>query len=180
MRYLLTLLTAAAIVGGSALMVGAQDAKEAKSPDDAKKVPSKAERIAFAKLQIKFHRTMADLIEAKIAPEPDEAKIEELKNELDKVRKEMFEKRPRGGRPGMGPRPDCPWGEPGMGPGREGGRPGPGMGPGPRGEQGRQGRGGRDFGPRRGFGPGWDGPDGRPGLPPGPPPDEPDLDEAEE
>ncbi|MBU4270564.1 MAG: hypothetical protein KKA28_01655 [Planctomycetes bacterium] len=183
MRTLFTTLTAVAILCGMAQTVRAEDADQGKSPGDAKKADIKAERIAFAKLQIKFHRTMADLIEAQIAPEPDKAKIEVLGKELQQVRKELHEKRPpRRGGPGMRPGPGRPWGEPGMGPGRGDDRPGPGMGPGPRGDRGR-GRDmgpGREDGPRRGFGPGRGGPEGRPEVPPGPPPWEPGPDQGED
>ena len=189
MRSAFTMLTAVAILCGMALMVKAQDADRGKSPGDAKRAEFKAERIAFAKLRIKFHRTIADLIEARIAPEPDKARIEELQKELQQVRKELHEKRPpRRGGSGMRPGPDCPWGEQGMGPGqgRGGGRgmgpgqgddrPGQGMGPG-QGRGGGRGRGmgpGRGDGPRRGYGPGRGGPEGRPEGPPpwGPGPDE--------
>ena len=191
MRSAFTMLTAVAILCGMALMVRAQDADRGKSPGDAKKIDAKVQWIACAKLRIQFHRTLADLIEARIAPEPDKARIEELQKELQQVRKELYEKRPpRRGGSGMRPGPDCPWGEQGMGPGqgRGGGRgrgmgpgqgddrPGQGMGPGSRGDRGR-GRGmgpGRGDGPRRGYGPGRGGPEGRPQGPPpwGPGPDE--------
>ncbi len=163
MRYAFTMLIAAVVLCGTALTVRAQDGDKSKSPGEAQKAPTKADRIAFAKLQIKFHRTLADLIEAQIAEKPDEAKIEELKKALQEVRKEMFEKcpRPRGGR-GMGPGPGGPWGQQGMGPGRQGGRPGPGgpgMGPGPNCPWGE---------PGMGPGPGSEGDRPGPGMGPGP------------
>ena len=143
MRTLLTTLTAVVILCGMALTVRAEDDDRAKSPGDEKRIDAKAQWIACAKLRIKMHRTLADLIEARIAPEPNKAKIEVLEKELQQVRKELHEQRPsrRGG-------PGCPWGEPGMGPNRGYGRPGPGMGPGPKGDRGR----GQNMGPGRGYG----------------------------
>lgn len=131
MRCTLLALTLTAILGGSALAVRAEDPSPPKPADTAKKADAKpdfkAERAAHAKLQVKFHRAIADLIEAQSAENPDKATIEKLTKAVEQVRKELQANRPKfQGKPGMGP------GGPGMGPGmgRGMGPGGPGMGPG--------------------------------------------------
>ncbi len=96
----------------------------------------------LAELRAQIHRTMAALIEAQSAKEPDAAKIEALTKELQRLRAECWAQ----GAPGAGM---GPWAGRGMGCGRGAGW---GMG------------GGRGWGGGRGFGPGA----GR-GLPPGGP-----------
>lgn len=122
MRALFTLLTAGAILCGAASTTMAQGYQRNKDnvPPKSKKADGKYDRIAFIKLQIKFHRTMADLLEARIAEEPDKEKIAELSREVRKLQQEMQKMMPRrGGRGGRGPG--------GMG-------PGPGMGQRPDGD----------------------------------------------
>ncbi|MBN1393466.1 MAG: hypothetical protein JW959_00345 [Pirellulales bacterium] len=129
MRRFFTMLMAAAILCTAAAAVRAEDGPDEKAPPKSKE---KFDRVAFIKLQIKFHRTMADLLEEEIADEPNEEKIAELRKEVRELRKKMFEMRPpmrrRPGRPG-GPGDRGPGG-PGMGPGMGPGE-GPGMGPPP-------------------------------------------------
>lgn len=181
MRTVLTLLTAAAIFGGMASAAWAEDDATAKPATDAKKVDAKAQAAEMAKLRVKMHRTLADLIEAQNVEEPDQAKIEKLTNDLEEVRKELWAQRPpfpgrqfagpQGGQPG----PFCPWGGPGMGPGQgrgrgPGGQPGmgPGMGPRAMGPGAGQGMGpGPGWGRGRGPGAGGFGPGRGPGRGPG-------------
>lgn len=189
MRTVLTLLTAAAIFGGMASAAWAEDDATAKPATDAKKVDAKAQAAEMAKLRVKMHRTLADLIEAQNVEEPDQAKIEKLTNDLEEVRKELWAQRssfpgrpfagPQGGQPG----PFCPRGGPGMGPGQGRGRGpggqkgfGPGQGPGPGAGAGMgppgQGR-GRSPGGQQGMGRGMGframGPGGGRGMPWGAP-----------
>ena len=100
MRTLLTLLTAGAILCGAASTTMAQgyQRNNDRTPSKSKKADAKFDRIAFIKLQIKFHRTMADLLEAQIADEPDKEKIAELSKEVRKLQQEMGKMMPRRGR----------------------------------------------------------------------------------
>jgi hypothetical protein len=139
MNKLLTSLTMAAFCFGLVSLGQAED-KATKSPDN-KKVEAKAD------LQAKIHRTMATLIEARTADEPDQAKIEKLTKKLDQLRAKQQSPTSAAGAAGW----TCPRGGPGMGFGRGQGWGGQGRGPGWGGGRGQGwGRGG-------GFGPGWGG-----------------------
>jgi len=165
MRNFVALLACGAMFCGLAA-VGAAQESAPRDRQPARNTLSKADRVAFAKLQIKMHRKTADLIEAQIEDEPDKEKIEKLQKELAEIRAEMRKLLPApmpfDGRPGWGRDGDR----------RRGGfGPGPGFGP----------DAGDEFGPgpmgRPGFGPGRMGPPGMgpagPGVPP-PPPEEDD------
>ena len=119
--------------------------------DDASKAPAPNPQ----QLKAQMHRTMADLVEAQSAAEPDQAKIDQLAGQLQSIRRQLWAKAPAPGRgygqgwagqgrgqgrggPAYGGRGyGCPWGGPGwgrgMGMGQGGGMgmgPGRGMGPG--------------------------------------------------
>jgi hypothetical protein len=156
MRNFFTTLAVLAILGAGGLVLWADDAKPTTPPDKPTQVDPKTAAIEHAKLRVKMHRTTADLIEARIAETPDQAKIDQLAKEVKQLRAELFAQRP-------GPRPDghCPWGGPGM---RRGHGPGPGYGPGPgmgpgyghgHGHGMGPGPGGPGFGPKPGWGPGF-------------------------
>jgi hypothetical protein len=120
MRRLWILGVFAAVCGWAFSAMRADDAPAPK-PDDAKKeiksVDLKGQRIAMAKLQVRMHRTLADLIEARVADVPDEAAIGKLTVALDKIHEEIRALRPpMAGRLGPPPKPGCPWDGPGMGP----------------------------------------------------------------
>ena len=77
MRTLYTLLATCAVLCASAVVV-AQAPYRGDNPEKPKERSEKFDRVAFIKLQIKYHRTMADLLEEQIATEPDEKKIRKL------------------------------------------------------------------------------------------------------
>ena len=158
----------------------AQQADSAVGPADKGAAGAKPavemDKTAPARLRAQMHRTMAALIEAQSADEPDPAKIKNLQERLQALRAKMWAQAPRGwngqppawqpgagrgpgwGRgPGQGRGPGYGWGRgPGYGRGSGWGRgpgygPVPGAGPGP-----GAGRGpgyGRGYG--RGLGRGW-------------------------
>ena len=112
-----------------------------------------------AQLQARLHRTMAALIEAQSAENPDPEKVKQLTDDLQSVRAEIRSQAlaTPAGRPGVGTRP---WGSPGLGYGPAWGGPsrgpwrgGPGMGYG----RGPGGGGGPAWarGPGYGRGAGW-------------------------
>ena len=85
MRTVVNVLAAAAILCGIASASWAQDPAPKTPPSDVKKVDVKA----IAQLQVRLHRTLADLTEANIADSPDKAKIEALTKEVEKLRGEL-------------------------------------------------------------------------------------------
>jgi hypothetical protein len=84
---------------------------------------AKADARTRAQVQAEMHRTMADLIEARSAPQGDQAKIQALVEKVQKLRTELAGPVSAG----LG----CPWGGPGRGYGRGAGwGAGRGWGPG--------------------------------------------------
>ena len=145
MRHVLTFVTMAAFWCSLVSLGLAEDKKASKSPDN-KKVETKADASANADLRAKIHRTMAALIEAQSAEEPDQAKIDKLTKKLQQLRGKLQAQAPAA----AGNQPAgwaCPWGGPGMGFGRGAAWGGPG--------QGQGGGRGAGFGP--GAGRGWGG-----------------------
>ena len=127
----------------------AEDKKAGKSPDN-EKVETKAD------LRAEIHGTMAALIEAQSAEEPDQAKIDRLTKKLQQLRGKLQAPAATGNQPAGWA---CPWGGPGRGFGRGAAWGGPGQGQGAvRGTGFGPGAGcGWSFGPGgggRGFGPG--------------------------
>jgi hypothetical protein len=158
MRHVLTLVTMAAVWCSLVSLGLAEDKKASKSPDN-KTVETKADSSANADLRAKIHRTMAALIEAQSAEEPDQAKIDKLTKKLQQLRGKLQAQAPAA----AGNQPAgwaCPWGGPGRGFGRgaawggpgqgQGAGRGPGFGPG----AGRGWGGGPGGGAGWGFGPG--------------------------
>ena len=155
MRRKPTLIIALTLVWAVAASGLAQDTT---TPPADKPAAEAADTLGPAQLRAEMHRTMAALLEARAAPEPDQEKIEELGRQLVALRAKIRAHGP--GAFGMG---QCPWGGPmlGYGQGRGGmgnryGRGGPGYGRGP-----AAGR-GPALGPAWG-GPGWGGPARGPG-----------------
>ena len=99
-----------------------------------------------AQLRADIHRTTAELIKAKAATQPDEAKIEQLTEQLDAMRTRL--QFPQG----RGAANQCPIGGPGSGFGK--GLGGCGRGVGPVQNQGQPFRSGPGFGQGQGFGQG--------------------------
>lgn len=163
MKHVLTVVMMAALWCGLGSLAGAEDEKAAKAPEGAK--PATLSGAAQqAGLRVEIHRTMAALIEAQAAEKPDQAKIDRLAKELQRLRAERWAQGAVGSGNADGARP-CPWGGPGKGWGRGAGWGGPGRGPGAGCGQG--------FGPGRGRGWGGGGcgfgPGGGMGLAPGGP-----------
>jgi hypothetical protein len=164
MRHVLTLVAMAALWCSLASLGLAEDKKAIESPDD-KKVEAQTNASATAALRAEIHRTLADLIEAQSAKQPDQAKIDKLTKDLQQLRGKLRSQAPApvGNQSAVW---TCPWGGPGMGFGRGAAWGGPGRGFG----------GGRaaGFGPGGGRGPGGGmgrgfGPGGGMGLAPGGP-----------
>jgi uncharacterized coiled-coil protein SlyX len=145
-----------AAFGCSLVSLGlAAEKKASKSPDN-KKVETKADASATADLRATIHRTMAALIEAQSAAEPNQAKIDTLTKRVQQLRGKLqaqapaaAENQPAGWA--------CPWGGPGMGFGRGAAWGGPGQGQGAGrgagfGPAAGRGWGGRGFGPGAGMG----------------------------
>ena len=132
MRRLLSLMVAGTVLSVTTASAFAKDATVEKTTETP------------AQLQAQMHRAVADLIEARAAEKPDEAKIEKLLDKVQYLRGKLWAET---GAPGLqtnrqGPW-NCPWGGPGVGPGY-----GPGKGYGVRGRGGR----GRGMGPGMGQG----------------------------
>jgi len=128
MRRVLTFVTMAAFWCSLVSLGLAEDKKASKSPDD-KKVEIKADTSANADVRAKIHRTMAALIEAQSAEEPDQATIDKLTKKLQQLRGKLQAQAPAA----AGNQPAgwaCPWGGPGMGFGRGAAWGGPGQGQG--------------------------------------------------
>jgi hypothetical protein len=139
----------------SLVSLGLAEEKKASDSPDNKKVETKADSSAKADLRATIHRTIAALIEAQSAEEPDQAKINKLTKNLQQLRGKLQAQAPTA----TGNQPAgwaCPWGGPGRGFGCGAAWGGPGQGQG-------AGR-GAGFGP--GVGRGWGGGAGR-GFGPG-------------
>ncbi len=158
MRRVRTFVAMAAAWCSLASLAVAEDERVIKSPVD-KKVETKADAQAIAALRADIHRTLAELIEAQSAKQPDQAKIEKLTKNLQQLRGKLRAQAaapagnertgwncPRGGF-GMGFGRGAAWG--GRGRGFGGGR-GAGFGPG--GGLGPSGGVGCGFGPGGGLG----------------------------
>jgi hypothetical protein len=138
MKTITTLLTAALILGASALM--AQDATQASQP--AAKEADQTPAAAPLAVRAEMHRAMAALLEARAADKPDPAEIARLSKQVQTLREQIAAQSP-------GPRMGYAQGGPGRGYGRGAGYgPGRGRGYGP-------GWGGRGYG--RGYGGGYGG-----------------------
>ena len=154
MKRTLTLLMATAMLLAGASIGLAQDAKTVE----------KADTPTPAQLRVQMHRAMADLIEARAAEKPDEAKVEKLADTVQYLRGKI---QAQGTAPGWygqrgnGYGQQCPWGGPGNGP-----RMGRGYGPGKGYNAQGQGRGGqgRGMGPGMGRGKGGQGRGMGPGM----------------
>jgi hypothetical protein len=154
MRYVLTIVTMAALCGGLVSRGVAED-KATKSPDN--KVTDGAKTTGDIKLRAEIHRTLAALIEARSAEKPDQGKVGELTQMLQQLRGKLRAQNVAAGG-SAATAWGCPWGGPGPGYGRSacwggGGRGarggfGPGGGHGWGGGVGR----GRGFGPGAGQG----------------------------
>jgi len=145
----LNLLMAGAVLWAAASTGVAQDANTAKTSETAK-TEAKSDAPSPARLRARMHRTMAALIEARNAEEPDSAKIEKLTDQLQTLRNQIRAQgpvRPRGGPAAW----QCPRGGPQRGYGY--GRGGPGRGYG-RGAPGRGYGRGSGWGCGAGYGPG--------------------------
>ena len=153
MKRLLTLVTAAALSCSLVSLGMAEDKAAGKSPDK-RQVTAKADASANADVRAQIHRTLATLIEARAAENPDQAKIDKLTGELQQLRiKQRAQGTTAAATAGNW---TCPRGGPGMGYGRGAGWGGPGQGQGAgRGAGMGAGRGaGMGMGPGAGFGPG--------------------------
>jgi hypothetical protein len=93
MRKLLMLTTVVALGFGLLSLGLAQEVKPTKSPD-VKKVETKADIAAVAGLRAELHRTIADLIEARVAEKPDNAKIESLTKKVQTLREKLQSQSP--------------------------------------------------------------------------------------
>jgi hypothetical protein len=101
MRHVPTIVTLTAVWGG--LVSGGTAADQAKVDDPAKAA-------ANADLRAEIHQTLADLIEARSAETPDQAKVEALTQKLQELRSQW-----RGQRPATADGWTCPRRGPGMG-----------------------------------------------------------------
>ena len=134
MRTSLTFGVLWALIGVMAPISLAQTDKTDKQP--AVSPAAVVDSAALAKTRAAMHRTIADLIEARAADKPDQAKIKELTDRLQTLRGQSQARGPGGWQ--------CPFGGSGLGYGPAwGGGRGPGAGP------------GRGFGPGYGRGAGW-------------------------
>lgn len=150
MRTIWTSVTMAAmLLGISAVSLG----EDAKAPAQ---VAPPANQTTGAQLRAQLHRAMAELIEARAAKEPDQARIDQLSRQVAGLRQQIAGQPPA---PGAGA--FCPWGGPGLnlgfgrGPAWGGRGPGYGRGMGYGGGFGR--------GPGYGRGAGWGAANGFPG-----------------
>ena len=138
MKTTTTLLTAALILGASALM--AQDATQAEQP--AAKAADQTPAAVPLALRAEMHRAMAALLEARAAEKPDPAEIAKLTEHVRTLRERIAAQAP-------GPRMGYAQGGPGRGYGRGAGYgAGRGRGRGP-------GYSGRGYGNGRGYGAGY-------------------------
>jgi hypothetical protein len=142
----------AAVWGGLVSCGVAADQEANRSPGQSK-AEDRTKTAAGADLRAEIHKTLAALIEARSAEQPDQASIDELTQKLQQLRGRMRAQGfaaadgwvcPRGG-PGLGYGRGAGWGAWGRGPG---GGFGPGAGRGWCGGAG----GGRGFGPGAGQG----------------------------
>jgi len=91
MRRTFSLLAVAVVVAGLVSTAIAQEAKQ----NTADNAPATAQQDATALAQLKanMHRTLADLVEARAAKQPDQAKIEELIKKLQQIREQVVTQR---------------------------------------------------------------------------------------
>jgi len=145
MRHVMTGWTAAAI-GCGLVSLGIAGEPNASTPPQQTKVETQVKTPTSAELRAEIHRTMAALIEAQAAEEPNSVQIAELTKSLSQLRGKLRSQNPATvGNPAAGW--GCPWGGPGRGPGMGRGAgfgPGRGWGGGP--------VGGRGMGPGAGLG----------------------------
>lgn len=154
MRKVLTILATAVVCAGLASFGAAEDKKGSDSTD-AGKVQGRSETESGADLRAEIHRTLAQLIEARAAEKPDQAKVDELTGKLRQLRGEFRGQVPAGNaadgwacpRGGPGKGFGCCRGCPGGGRGR-----GAGFGPGAGRGWGGGAGGGRGLGPGGGQG----------------------------
>jgi hypothetical protein len=151
MRYVLTIVTMAALCGSLVSFGVAEDSTATKSPEN--KAVARVNTTSNAELRAEIHRTLAALIEARSAEKPDQAKVDELSQKFQQLRGKLRSQNVTAAgssATGWG----GPWGGPGRGYGRGagwcGGGRGPGAGFGPGGGRGWGGGAGRG----QGFGPG--------------------------
>jgi hypothetical protein len=129
-HWTMTMALAALLAFGTTALAAEEKATKANEPAQAKTAADQ-DAPTVAQLQARLHHTMAALIEARSAEEPDQAQIDKLTRRVQSLRQQIFAKGPDVGAP-------CPWGGPGLGLGRGAGYgwgrgygPGAGMGRGP-------------------------------------------------
>ena len=157
----LTWLVGVAVVCAAASTTPAQGPKAAKPEGPPAKGPTakqapQATAAHVAELRAEIHRTMAALIEAQSAQQPDQEKITQLTGELQGLRAQLWASGPTGpvGAAGRGWAAGAwqgPWGGPGPGRGPAWGWQGRGQGRGPAWGGGRGGP-GRGYGRGQGWG----------------------------
>jgi hypothetical protein len=126
MRYILTIMTMAALCGGLVFRGVAEDAKATKSPDN--KLADGAKTTGNIELRAEIPRTLAALIEARSVEKPDQGKVDELTQMLQQLRGKLRAQNVAAtgsAATGWG----CPWGGPGLGYGRSACWGGGGRGP---------------------------------------------------
>lgn len=115
-----------ATIGCGLVPFGLAGEPSASSPAEAKKVETPVKTPSSAAVRAEIHRTLATLIDAQAAPQPNQAQIAELTKKLEQLRGTLrAQNQATAATPAVGW--GCPWGGPGPGFGR--GR-GAGMGPG--------------------------------------------------
>lgn len=148
MKRAMTIVTMAALWGGLASYGLAQDSP-APQPAVANNAEVRTEAAPPANLRAEIHRTLAALIEAQAAETPDQARIDELTQNLQQLRAKLYSQNVAAAVAPAGWA--CPWGGPGLGRGYGAGwGRGRGAGMGPGGGYGR----GAMSGYGRGLGPG--------------------------
>jgi len=89
MRTAPTVLVITAILFGVALLAATEDPDARKKIVEEKIEDAKTRLTALAKLDVRWHRLSADLIEARMAEKPDAAKIVEIDKELRQIDEEL-------------------------------------------------------------------------------------------
>jgi hypothetical protein len=107
-----TMALAALLAFGTTALAAEEKAAKANEPAQAKTAAAQ-DAPTVAQLQARLHRTMAALIEARSAEQPDQAQIDKLTRRVQSLRQQIFARGPEAnvGTP-------CPWGGPGLGLGR--------------------------------------------------------------
>lgn len=107
---------------GSAALAADDQAKQDKAPAEAQATKT-AEQPTAAQLRARLHRTMAALVEARAADNPDPERIDQLAKRARSLRRQIL---------ALGSEADfdaiCPWGGPGLGRGPGWGGRGAGYG----------------------------------------------------